>query len=440
MSKLQKFALGYLLALAMLIWGYQIGRYEAFPYALIEDVSEFVSGHSLGRKTTIGEKLASNAGLVPANLLWAYPADTPAMAKEVAIPGIKARRDLPTVFLAENARRGYRAIFGALDFEDSLWGGLLLGPDGKVLHTWQLSTDHLAGNTERDEQKNMSGVHLFADGSVIFNQQESGGGVVKIDACGKVLWNLDGEFHHSITPTDHGTFWIYGGSQEAFDHVLVEVSVESGEVQRKIDMAEVRSKNPHLHVFDLQRHDNVTDISHGNDIDPLPSHLEGDFSAFAPGSVLLSYRTQNLVFILNPDTLSIDWWRIGPWDRQHDPDWESGGRITVFSNNQKSPREFSDIIAIDPMTLEFASIVDGSDFGFFSSINGNQQRTPFNSRIISSSTQGWVFEVDDNNEIIFSFLNLYDKQDKKALHVSNAMRFDEKFFDTEFWNTCKNSP
>lgn len=199
----------------------------------------------------------------------------------------------------------------------------------------------------------------------------------------------------------------------------------------------MRRKNPDIHIFNLQRNDNVSDTSHGNDIDPLTSELAEDFPAFMPGSLLLSYRTQNLVFILNPETLSIDWWRIGPWDRQHDPDWEDGGTITVFSNNQKAPREFSDVVQIDPETLEFSRIVDGSDFGFFSSINGNQQRTPFGSRIISSSTQGWVFEVDAQNKIIFSFLNLYNEQDNKALHMSEAMRVEENYFDGEFWKACK---
>lgn len=437
MSKLQKFALAYLLALAMLIWGYQIGRYEAFPYAVIAEVSAFVSGHPLGTDTTVMEKLAGNAGWAPVNFMWPYPETLPEAATEVAVPGLRSRRERPQMFMASDAREGFRALFGAMDFEEAFWGGLLFGPDGELLHQWRLSTEHLSANTEEDNRKNMSGVHLFPDGSVIFNLQEAGGGVVKVDGCSNILWNIEGQYHHSITPTDYGTFWTYEGGQEDFDHVLVEASVATGEVIRRIDMAAVRRRNPYLHIFDLQREENVADTSHGNDIDPLPQALADDFPAFAPGSLLLSYRTQNLVFILNPETLSVDWWRIGAWDRQHDPDWEQGGKISIFSNNQRSPRSVSDIVGIDPLSYESYLLVDGSQFNFYSSINGNQQLTPFASRMVVSSTQGWIFEVDSDNRIIFSFLNLYNKQDRKALHVSNAMRVRQNYFETEFWKSCE---
>lgn len=437
MKRPQMVAIIYFLALGLLFWGYQVGRYEAFPYAVIERISAFVAGHSLGADTSVIEKLSNDVGLVPTRFLWPFPAKTPAPETLLDIPGLKPRRELPRVFMAAGVGSSYRAIFGALDFETALWGGVLIGPGGDVLHTWQLSTQHLPGNLDRDEQKNMYGLHLFPDGSVIFSQQESGGGIVKVDKCSNVVWNLEGRFHHTVSPTDKNSFWTFEGGQEDFDHVLAEISVDTGKVLRRIDMANVRLKNTFVHIFNLQRNEDVNDISHGNDIDPLPQSLAGDFPMFNPGDLLISYRTQNLVFVLDPDTLAIKWWRIGPWDRQHDADWEPGGIITVFSNNEKTEREFSDIVAIGPSTYRSELAVDGSEMGFASKINGDQQLTPVGSRIITSSAQGWVFEVDDNKEVIFSFLNVYSERDRKALHLSEAVRLQEGFFDRGFWKTCE---
>ncbi len=436
MRTVQKLALLYLFAVVLVFWGYQIGRYEVFPFVYLQRLADFTAGHTLGADTTVVEKLANDAGLTPTRFLWAYPDRAASQTRPLQLDGLKARRQSPRLYLAPADHSGYRVIFGALDFEDALWGGLLLGPAGEALHTWQLSTNHLPGNLYRDEMKDLYGVHLSSDGSVIFSQQESGGGIVKVDACGHILWNLEGHFHHTISPTDHSTFWTFAGAQEDFDHILVEVDSQTGAIIRRIDMADVRRANPLLYIFNLQKNDDVADISHGNDIEPLPVSLAGDFPMFSPGSLLLSYRTQNLVFVLNPQTLEVEWWRIGPWDKQHDPDWEPGGLVTVFSNNEKAKRPFSDIVAIDPVSFATRLLLDGSAYDFYSSINGDHQLTPYGTRMVTSSTQGWAFEVNPEGEVVFSFLNIYASETSKALYLSEAMRLAPNYFDEEFWKSC----
>jgi len=365
-----------------------------------------------------------------------YPPLAVANTRELAIPGTKSRRDPALVYTDPEQAGGYRAVFGAFDFEETLWGGILLDPQGEVVHTWRLSTDHLPGNKAPSRLKKLYGMYLFPDGSVIFSQQEEGGGLVKVDACSQVVWNLEGEFHHTVSPDEYGYFWTYHDHKGDFDHKLARVSVASGEIVSQIDMRDVRMKNPFVHIFNLQRNINTQDISHGNDIEPLGTRMAAQFPRFEAGDLLLSYRTQNLVFVVDPDTLKVKWWIVGASDRQHDADWEADGRITVFSNNEVAARKYSDIIAIDPETREFHAIVDGEKFGFYSDINGRQQRTPFATRLITSTTQGWVFEVDDNDKIVFSFVNNYDSEKQQSLDLSEAYRLPENYFDKEFWKTC----
>ena len=53
--------------------------------------------------------------------------------------------------------------------------------------------------------------------------------------------------------------------------------------------------------------------------------------------------------------------------------------------------------------------------------------------MITSAQQGWVVEVDENQERVFSFINNLDFENRKALHVSDAFYFDADYFDEKFW-------
>jgi hypothetical protein len=432
----QKIALVYLISIGFMAWGFMVGKYEVFPYRVIQEVKYFIDGHRLGKDTSVFDKLVNDAGLAPRRYMRKYPNAAVEGALPLDINDLKSRRDKPLVYVSPEHHTGYRVVFGALDFNGVFWGGVLLSPEGKSLHTWKLSTEHLSTNTANDELRNLYGVHLFPDGSVIFTQQERGGGIVKVDACGSIRWNLEGDYHHTISPTDGGDFWTFGGKQEDYDHKFVRVSQQTGEIKSVIDMADVRKSNPYLHIFNLQVDRSASDISHGNDIEPLPLSVADKFPQFNAGDLLVSYRTQNLVFVLDPDTLKIKWWRIGPWGRQHDADWEPDGKITVFGNNEGTDRNFSDIVAIDPATFDAEVLVDGEKYSFYSAFNGDHQRTEFDTRVVTSTTQGWAFEIDSYGKVVFSFVNAYDSKSNTSLNVSEVERLPDDYFKTEFWKQC----
>ena len=103
------------------------------------------------------------------------------------------------------------------------------------------------------------------------------------------------------------------GGQDDFDHVIARYDLETGALLQRIDMGEVRRQNRHVHIFDVQREKDVPDRVHGNDIEELTADRAAAFPGFEAGDLLLSYRVPNLVFVIDPDTLDIKWWRIGPW-------------------------------------------------------------------------------------------------------------------------------
>lgn len=123
-------------------------------------------------------------------------------------------------------------------------------------------------------------------------------------------------------------------------------------------------------------------------------------------------------------------------DFHHDPDWEPGGKITLFSNNSRALKDTSDIVTIDYGAMEDHLDVDGARYEFFSDANGRHQLTPYGNRFVTSSKQGWAFEKDSEGRIVFSFVNTAKDGEQRALHLAEAWRFDEEYFDIEFWNEC----
>lgn len=437
MKLFQKIAIGYALFVVAISLGMMIARYKWFPYGNIEAVINFVKGYE-GDETSILEKLMSDSGGLPHRFIVPYSASDKAGMTEVQVPGLKARRAQPLMRLTQDAPRGLRVVFGAFDFEETMWGALLIDPDGKVIHTWRLSTDELPLSTESNFRKNMYGVDILRDGSIIFLMHEEGGGIVKVDYCGRTQWTIDGKFHHAMTLTGDGNFWTFEGMQTDFDHVLALFNAATGKLIRRIDMKDVRAANPDTHIFALGPGKNIPDAVHGNDIEPLPKRLAADFPQFAPGDLLISYKMINLLFILDPDTLKIKWWRIGPWDRQHDGDWNKGGYISVFSNNQREDIKYSNIVTINPRTFESNIPLKGAAYNFYSPYNGMHEVTSAGTLLVTSSRQGRVFEVNREGDVVFDFVNSFAANKDQALHVSNARFLGQNFFEFDKPPTCGN--
>lgn len=442
MSRILAFAgLAWLLLLGAYAYGVFSVRTQSFPYSLIAQFEAFLAGTGEDDLST-AEKLESDLGGVPHRFIYPQqrPASAPALTP-LTVPGLRTRRALPELYLDPEAPRGYRLIVGAFDFEATTWGALLLGPEGELLHQWQLSSDHLPANSEPAYRKNLYGVWPFPDGSIIFSMHEAAGGLVKVDACSRPLWDVEGQFHHTVQPQgpEMDSFWTFMGTQGTFDHVLARLDTATGTLLEQIDMRDVRAANPDTHIFYLQREFDVEHSVHGNDIDPLPASLAAAFPGFEPADLLVSFNTINLVFVLDPKSLRIKWWRVGPWDRQHDPDWGVDGRISVYANNAMAhhlnPQVYSDIIAIDPATFETETLVAGVEHGFRSTINGMHQITPAGTILVTSATQGRVFETAaDGTRVLFDFVNTYAPAatgggERQVLHLSDALFFPLDYFN-----------
>jgi hypothetical protein len=450
MNRAQKFAIIYLVLIVAVGYGYAVGRFKVFPYKhiepMVQDYQKFAAGDSMEKTSSVVSKLKNDLGISPDRWIYTYPPHAADNAVPAPYPTLEKRGQAPLVYVDENQRSGYRVIVGAMDMPEAFWGALLLNPQGEIIHSWNLSTAHLPATAPSEQLKNLYGLHVFPDGSIIYTMQERGGGIVRVDACSNVLWSLKGEFHHSTSPDETGHFWTFIGKQSAFDQNMAKISVDAGEIVEIIDMAKVRDANPDLHIWDLYPYSffesrgkikKSGEMAHGNNIEPLPQSLAADFPQFKPGDLLISYATTNLIFVLDPVSLKVKWWRVGISDLQHDPDWEPGGKISILSNNPRSGKSHSDIVTVDPATMEYEVTLNGASLDFMTIINGRHQLTEFGTRFVTSSQQGWAFEVDQQGKILFSFVNNVNAAERKAMHLSEALRYPEAYFTSEFWKACE---
>ena len=446
-SKLPLIAAIYLVAMLCFVWGFAVARYQVFPWALVAgidaDISAFLAG-DVDDDTTAFERLLNDSNLVPERQMRTFSPSEPGSFREVELAGKRSRREQPRVYLSPDAPASYRIIAGAFDFEDAFWGAVLLDPAGNVVHRWRMQGDPEARTGVPDVLLNLYGIGFFFDGSAAYSLQEWSGGLFKVDVCSRFQWILQGQFHHTAAPTeDASALWTFAGEQTDKHPVLLLIDRDNGRLLKQIDMAAVERANPDVLIFDLQRNRNTPDATHPNDIEPLPAALAGAFPEFSPGDLLLSYHTTNLVFVLDPETLEIKWWYVGSGDGQHDPDWQRDGTITVFNNNYRAEwrqaAQASTIVEIDPTNHAHRVIVDGNDYDFYSEINGHHLVTADDTVLITSSTQGRVFEVDlETGDTVFEFVNAYEWGQGRTLHLSEAFVVDAEMAEQWSKQGCPN--
>lgn len=380
-------------------------------------------------------KMANDWGFRPSRFLHPDHAPPTDRFMSVAAPYAKGRTAAALVYSRDQDREDAFVIVGAFDFEEGLHAAILVDRQGRILHRWIIPPAGGKGLFREDYRVFPHGFALAPDGSAVI-AFDNGGRLIRIDACGNVLWRRDGGYHHVVIPDPEraGEVWTW--------HVesAIRIAAESAEELESVRMPIVDEKNPELDLFGVRQRDffdhstAATDPIHYNDIDPLPAALAPAFPQFSAGDLLISARSLNLVFVVDRDTKKIKWHANGYWRRQHDPDWGRDGRIYVYNNNMN--RGPSTIVAIDPKTNETETVIDGARYDFYSNIRGKQEWSADGRVVLSSPQQGRIVEIDERGEISFEFLNRYDAKTGESLIVSEAFRIDPKSLDADALARC----
>lgn len=435
----QKAALIYLICLGCMTWGYGIAKFEWWPHTLIQETLQFIEGHPEAPKTTVIEKIQNDLGGRPSRKLVPYRAETehPERPYRVArLPHKNPRRLDPLIFKSSKATPSLRFIYGSFDHSDSINGALLLSEEGQIIWQWRVTEAGLSWDEHASSDRAFPhGVLITPDGELIA-AFDSGVSLQKIDRCSQRVWATKTRVDHSLSLAPNGDIW----GVLSPDSLLV-FDPKTGRRKRQLDMMKIIDRNPEIDPLGLRQLDTAHQSKwvkqggsfwHPNDVEPLPSALADAFPQFDSGDLLISMRSINLVFVLSPKNLQIKWWRIGAWRRQHDPDWQPNGMITVFNNN--SHRAFSTIVQIDPKTYQSEVIFNGEKEKFYSWMRGKHQRLSSGHLVITSPQQGRFFEVTPEGEVVFEFVNRFDSN--HAMLISEAITLPLDYFHDSFLEPC----
>lgn len=173
-----------------------------------------------------------------------------------------------------------------------------------------------------------------ADGSMVFHSMDSP--LVKEDACSRILWMIDGEFHHGVESDGAGGNWairtlspptVERVGPDYQDDAVAHVSSD-GKIlfERSISQALIGSGYDYI-VYSHDAYD--PDPIHLNDVQPALS----DTAYWKAGDLFLSIRNASMLALYRPSTDEIVWAKSGPWLMQHDVDIISDHEIAVLNNN-----------------------------------------------------------------------------------------------------------
>jgi hypothetical protein len=173
---------------------------------------------------------------------------------------------------------------------------------------------------------------LMEDGGVIFAGSSP---LIRVDACGRVKWVINGRFHHSIESGVNGTIWVANGldksSRKEFswhqsESELVQVSPD-GAVLTRVPLYSIFVNNDMRQFIDGRAY--VDDPYHINDIQPVL--VSGPY--WQKGDLFISLRNLSMVLQFRPATGKVIWHREGPWLSQHDVNIVDDHRISIFDNH-----------------------------------------------------------------------------------------------------------
>ncbi|MET0366080.1 MAG: arylsulfotransferase family protein [Sphingobium sp.] len=340
---------------------------------------------------------------------------------------------------------GWRVLYGIfrIDGEPS-YAAVALSPAFAIEHVWLLNGKVASDTvTPFEPAPYPHGFALLQDGSIVVGF-DTNYHSARIGFCGNPIWSSPAYLNHAIYPVDGGrSAWGVGAGD-----TIQQVDMATGRVLRTLSMEAIRRANSDISALDMLRIDDNglgandrlatsgsrTDPYHLNDAEPLTPDMAKSFPQFRAGDLLLSFRSLNMIAVLDPATLRIKWLDNDHLFRQHDPDWEPNGHISVLDNQMG--RGFSRIVDFDPRTGGHRVAVPGEPLNFYTRIRGKHQSLADGGMAITSSGQGRVVETDRDGHVAVEILNRDNSTKGENFLISEEQIFPANHPVFEKAQTC----
>ncbi|MHA1280102.1 MAG: arylsulfotransferase family protein [Candidatus Helarchaeota archaeon] len=352
--------------------------------------------------------------------------------------------------------------------EDKRMSARIINMNGDLIHEWEIDWFNLWPNVEHVSKTdpyypksppgtNIQGALLLRNGDLIFNFERLG--LIRLDICGNVVWRLPYRTHHSIYLDEYDNLWVPGVISHEdplpnfpnlqplfYEDTILKISLD-GEILKEISVFDILQMNGleglfYLSSFGDQIINVSTDPFHLNDVETFPSTM--DEGIYKHGDIMISLRNINTLLIFREEDLKVTHIMTGMFVRQHDPDFIDGNTISVYDNYRIAPEDDNydnqSRILIGSFTNgQYDIFYSGNEQQpFYSYIMGKHEWLPNGNLLITESTKGRAFEIDQDGNIVWEYVNLVG--DEKAGLVSDVNRLPisitEEYLDQLIEN-CK---
>ena len=328
-----------------------------------------------------------------------------------------------TRYDAERASNGY-TLYCQTHREESRERPIyLIDMHGEIAHAWR------AGTTVQ------SYCHLLSDGNLIYPTHDRSDvakgpfGLYELDPAGKVVWSVRCRTDHDFQVLDSGNVMVHTitenfcarlGRELKRQPLIVEVTREKELIwqwrgEEHLDELEaLLPGEAWRHVMERATGEFAFDWAHNNTLRVIPPNASyekekasGAAVRFKPGNVIFSYRSNDVIGVIDRRTGAIVWaWGPGVLDGQHKPHMLPNGNILIFDNGPL--RGWSRVIEYNPLTGQIDWEYTGEPKeSFFSPYISGAQRLPNGNTLICEGGKSHLFEVTSGGEIVWDFVNPY---------------------------------
>ncbi len=190
------------------------------------------------------------------------------------------------------------------------------------------------------------------------------------------------------------------------------------------------------HVMNRANGESAFDWAHSNTCQVIPPNATcekekatGGHVRFKPGNIFISYRTSDVIAVIDRDTGNIVWaWGPGVLDGQHKPHMLENGNVLIFDNG--TLRGYSRVIELDPLTQQIEWEYTGNPReSFFSGYISSAQRLPNGNTLICDGRKSRLFEVTPEKDIVWEFINPFVNKNASQ-EIYRCLRYSPQYTET----------
>ena len=295
---------------------------------------------------------------------------------------------------------------------------ILMDMEGNTLHTWHYTFadvwEEYPGKKNEQHKFFWRRVHLFENGDLLAIFE--GLGMIMLDQNSRLLWKSGLNQHHDIAVDENGDIYVLTRQSKVIPRInerkpVIEDSITimspTGRPLLSISLIEALERFPDNALYWNRAKQRKGDIFHTNSLEILDGSAAHKNPAFAKGNLLVSMRSLDAVFIVDPITEQVVWGYRKDFVEPHDPQVLPNGNLLVFDNmGGSSKRGRSRMLEYRLPSMNLVWTYEGTPKArFFTRGCGMAQRLPNQNTLITETDNGRAFEVTPEGEIVWQFFN-----------------------------------